>query len=75
MRIGTGILSIAPAPHDVCVTPAGDKSIVAIEVRDLVLVGGEVLDVIARDPQTHGSEGALPQLIVIDQTNAAACAT
>lgn len=69
----TGILSIAPDTYDVYVTPAGDKSVVAIEVQDLGLVGGEVLDVIARDPQTDGSEGALPQLVVIDQTAVAAC--
>jgi hypothetical protein len=32
-----------------------------------------VLDVIARDPATNGSEGALPQLIVIDHQSIAAC--
>ncbi len=71
----TGILAIAPATYDVYVTPAGDKSVVAIEVQDLGLVGGEVLDVIARDPQTDGSEGPLPQLVVIDQSAVAACTT
>jgi hypothetical protein len=69
----TGILSIAPGVYDVYVTPAGDKGTVAINVQNLTLTGGEVLDVIARDPATNGSEGALPQLIVIDHQSIAAC--
>lgn len=62
----TGIVSVAPGVYDVYVTPAGDKATVAIEVQDLAVAGGDVLDIIARDPQTDGSEGPLPQLIVID---------
>jgi hypothetical protein len=46
---------------------------VAIEVQDLALSGGEVLDVIARDAAIDGSEGALPQLIVIDYAALTAC--
>jgi hypothetical protein len=69
----TGILSIAPGVYDVYVTPAGDKGTVAINVPNLSLAGGAVLDVIARDPATNGSEGALPQLIVIDHSSIADC--
>ncbi len=69
----TGILSIAPGAYDVYVTPAGDKGTVAINVQNLNLTGGQVLDVIARDPATNGSEGALPQLIVVNHENVAAC--
>lgn len=69
----SGIVSLAPATYDVYVTPAGDKATVAIEVQDVTLEGGEVLDVIARDPLTDGSEGPLPQLIVIDYTALPAC--
>jgi hypothetical protein len=69
----TGILSIAPGTYDVYVTPAGDKGVVAIEVQDLALSGGEVLDVIARDPEIGGGEGPLPQLIVIDYAALTAC--
>lgn len=69
----SGIASVAPGTYDVYVTPAGDKSIVAIEVQDLALAGGAVLDVIARDPQTDGSEGPLPQLIVVDYNALPAC--
>jgi hypothetical protein len=69
----TGILSIAPGVYDVYVTPAGDKGVVAIEVQGLALSGGEVLDVIARDAETDGSEGPLPQLIVIDYASLTAC--
>ena len=69
----TGILSIAPGVYDVYVTPAGDKGTVAINVQNLTLTGGEVLDVIARDPATNGSEGALPQLIIVDHQSIAAC--
>ena len=69
----TGILSIEPGTYDVYVTPAGDKGTVAIEVQDLPLDGGQVLDVIARDPLDDGSEGPLPQLIVIDYSALPAC--
>ena len=69
----TGILSLAPGLYDVYVTPAGTKDTIAIEVQDLPLTGGQVLDIIARDPLTDGSEGPLPQLIVIDYATIAAC--
>jgi hypothetical protein len=69
----TGVLSIAPGTYDVYVTPAGNKGVVAIEVQNLALSGGDVLDVIARDAATDGSEGSLPQLIVVDYANIAAC--
>lgn len=71
----TGILAIPPGAYDVYVTPAGNKGVVAIEVQDLVLNGGEVLDVIARDPASDNSEGPLPQLIVIDHGSLLACPT
>jgi trimeric autotransporter adhesin len=69
----TGQLSIAPGVYDVYVTPAGNRAVVAIEVQNLSLSGGEVLDVIARDARTNGSEGALPQLIVVDHAQVANC--
>jgi hypothetical protein len=69
----TGVLSIAPGAYDVYVTPAGNKSVVAIEVQNLALTGGDVLDVIARDANQNGSEGMLPQLIVIDYASVSAC--
>jgi hypothetical protein len=69
----TGILSIPPGTYDVYVTPAGDKGVVAIEVQDLLLNGGEVLDVIARDARLDNSEGPLPQLVVVDYSSVPAC--
>jgi hypothetical protein len=69
----TGQLSIAPGVYDVYVTPAGNRAVVAIEVQNLSLSGGEVLDVIARDARTNGSEGALPKLIVVDHAQVANC--
>jgi len=69
----TGVLSLAPGTYDVYVTPAGNKSVVAIEVQNLALSGGAVLDVIARDANQDGSEGALPQLIVVDYASVSAC--
>lgn len=69
----TPVLSLAPGAYDVYVTPAGNKSVVAIEVPNLALSGGDVLDVIARDAKQDGSEGALPQLIVIDYASVTAC--
>lgn len=69
----TGILSVAPAVYDVYVTPTGSKSVIAIEVQDLTVEGGQVLDVIARDPAEDGSEGTLPQLIVIDYGTVVPC--
>ncbi len=71
----TGVLSIAPGVYDVYVTPAGNRGVVAIEVQDFTVSGGQVLDVLARDALTDGSEGALPQLIVVDHANVAACPT
>jgi hypothetical protein len=70
----TGQLSVAPGVYDVYVTPAGDPGVVAIEVQNLALTGGAVLDVIARDARLNGSEGALPQLIVVDHANVPDCA-
>lgn len=71
----TGVLSVAPGVYDVYVTPAGNKGVVAIEVQNLALAGGDVLDVLARDAQTDGSEGAMPQLIVVDYANVSDCST
>ncbi len=71
----TGVLSIAPGIYDVYVTPAGDKSVVAIEVQDAAFSGGEVIDVIARDPAFDGSEGPLPLPLVIDYAAVPACTT
>ena len=69
----TGVLSLAPGTYDVYATPAGNKSVVAIEVQNLALAGGAVLDVLARDANQNGSEGALPQLIVVDYASVSAC--
>lgn len=69
----TPVLSLAPGAYDVYVTPAGNKSVVAIEVQNLALTGGQVLDVIARDAKQDASEGALPQLIVVDYASVSAC--
>jgi hypothetical protein len=55
-------LSIAPGLYDVYVTVADSKD-AAIEVQDIEFFGGEVLDVIARDPE---GEEAGPQLTVLD---------
>lgn len=69
----TGILSVEPDIYDIYVTPAGDKGVVAIEVQNFPLNGGQVLEAIARDPLTDGSEGPLPQLIVVDYATINAC--
>ncbi len=69
----TPILSVAPGGYDVYVTPAANKAVVAIQVTNLPLSGGDVLDVIARDARQDGSEGALPQLIVVDYASVSAC--
>jgi hypothetical protein len=69
----TPVVPVAPGAYDVYVTPAGNKSVVAIEVQNLPLAGGDVLDVIARDANQDGSEGALPQLIVVDYASVSAC--
>ena len=59
----TGQLSIDTIPvYDVYVTLAGSKD-AALEVQDVTFAGGEVLDVIARDPAA-GETG--PQLTVLD---------
>ena len=71
----TGVLSLTPGAYDVYVTPAGNKSVVAIEVQNLTLSGGAVLEVIARDANQNGIEGALPQLIVVDYANVSVCPT
>ncbi|MEM7365304.1 MAG: DUF4397 domain-containing protein [Pseudomonadota bacterium] len=71
----TEIMSIEPGIYDVYVTPAGTKATIAIEVPDLDLTAGQVLDIIARDPADDGSEGTLPQLIVVDYATVGACAT
>ena len=66
MSIGSGI-------YDAIVTPAGTKTF-AITLEDLdFTVGGAVLDVIARDPATDGSEGTAPLAFVIDYATVAAC--
>ena len=75
VRRRQGVLSLAPGAYDVYVTPAGNKSVVAIEVQNLALSGGAVLEVIARDANQNGSEGALPQLIVVDYANVSVCPT
>ncbi len=69
----TGVLSIAPETYDVYITPAGDKSVRAIEVTGLALTGGLVWDVIARDPATDGSEGTLPLPLIVDYDTVADC--
>lgn len=68
----TGILSIAAGDYDAYVTLADDKT-PAISLTELAFAGGEVLDVIARDPATDGSEGPLPQAFVIDYATVADC--
>ena len=67
----TGILSIPPGFYDVYVTPAGDKSIRAIEVTGFELAGYDVLDIVARDPGAE--EGPLPLPLVIDYDEIAEC--
>lgn len=71
--VDTGILSIPPGFYDIYVTPAGDKSVRAIEVTGFELGGFDVLDIIARDPAADGSEGALPLPLVIDYDEIADC--
>lgn len=69
----SGIQSVAPGTYDVFVTPADTSEVVAIEIQDLVLSAGQVLDVIARDPDDDMSEGTLPQVIVIDYATIGDC--
>jgi hypothetical protein len=71
--VDTGVLSIGAGTYDVYVTPAGDKSVRAIEVPGIALTGGEVWDVIARDPAADGSEGPLPLPLIIDYDAVADC--
>ena len=64
-------LSIAPDLYDAYVTLANDKT-PAISLPGLDFQGGEVLDVLARDPiAAHGE--TLPQAVVIDYSTIAAC--
>jgi len=68
-------LSVANAVYDAIVTPAGTKT-AAISLTGLdFTAGGAVLDVIARDPATDGSEGALPLPVVIDYSAVPVCPT
>jgi hypothetical protein len=64
-------LSIAAGDYDAFVTGAGSKT-AAISLPGLQFTGGEVLDVIARDPQ--GAE-TLPQAVVIDYSAVPVCPT
>ena len=66
-------LSVANAVYDAVVTPAGEKT-AAITLPGLdFTAGGAVLEVIARDPATDGSEGTLPLAFVIDYDTIADC--
>ena len=68
-------LSVANAVYDAIVTPAGTKTAaISLEGLDFT-AGGAVLDVIARDPATDGSEGALPLPVVIDYSAVPVCPT
>ncbi|MEJ2274655.1 MAG: DUF4397 domain-containing protein [Woeseiaceae bacterium] len=62
-------LSVAPGDYDAYVTPTGSKT-PAISLTELSFSGGEVLDVIARDPVDGET---LPQPVVIDYSSVAAC--
>ena len=62
-------LSIATGDYDAFVTGAGSKT-AAISLPGLSFTGGEVLDVIARDPQ--GSETD-PQALIVDYATVASC--
>ena len=64
-------LSIAAGDYDAVVTGAGSKTPV-ISLPGLQFTGGEVLDVIARDPQ--GAETA-PQAVVINYATVPVCPT
>lgn len=66
-------LSVANDVYDAVVTPAGTKT-AAISLNDLDFsAGGAVLNVIARDPATDGSEGTLPLAFVIDYASLTPC--
>lgn len=62
--VNTGQLSVAPGVYDVYVTATGSK-VPAIAATDFVLNGGDVLDVIARDPGA-GETGPQPLVIGYD---------
>lgn len=64
-------LSIATGDYDAIVTGAGSKA-AAISLPGLQFTGGEVLDVIARDPQ--GAETA-PQAVVLNYATVPVCPT
>ncbi len=73
----TGILSIdASVNYDVYITAAGGDT-AAIEVLNFDPEAGSVLDIIARDPATDGSEGTapLPLIVRYDDGSVAACTT
>ena len=62
-------LSIATGTYDAFVTGAGSKT-PAISLPGLAFTGGEVLDVIARDPE---GEETGPQPVIIDYSTVTAC--
>ena len=62
-------LSIATGNYDAFVTGAGSKT-PAISLPGLAFTGGEVLDVIARDPE---GEETGPQPVIIDYSTVTAC--
>lgn len=62
-------LAIAPGMYDAFVTAADSKT-PAISLTGLDFAGGEVLDVIARDPI---DDETLPQAVVIDYATVSAC--
>jgi hypothetical protein len=64
-------LSITPGNYDAYVTGAGSKT-PAISLTELNWTGGEVLDVIARDPE-DGETG--PQAVVINYATVPVCPT
>lgn len=66
-------LSIAPDVYDAFVTLADSKT-PAISLTGLDFQGGEVLDVLARDPIAADNE-TLPQPVIIDYATVAACPT
>lgn len=68
----TGVLSIAPATYDVYVTGTGSK-IPAISATGIPLTGGEIWEIIARDPMMDGSEGMAPLPLIVDYETAPTC--
>ena len=61
----TGQLSIAAGTYDIFVTLAGSKT-PAISAAGVALTGGEVWEILARDPNQDGSEGTLPLALIVD---------